>query len=117
MSLLLLLQSGGGGGGGGGGGAEVSTNDELLALIEFGQVWEPGIPLDESTPFDEADLLQLLWGYPADVDFHPFDASNVYRRRSDDATVHRARGGNPETVFRRRGDDETNVRRRVAPIR
>ena len=42
----------------------IDTNDEKLALMEWDQVWEPGLPLDEASGFDQGDRQQLLWGYP-----------------------------------------------------
>lgn len=42
----------------------IDTNDEKLALMEWDNVWEPAIPLDEAAGFDQGDKQQLLWGYP-----------------------------------------------------
>lgn len=42
----------------------ITTNDEKLAIIEYGDVWEPAIPLDETSGFDQGDKQQMLWDYP-----------------------------------------------------
>lgn len=41
----------------------IDTDTEKLALMEWGLVWEPGLPLSPGT-LDQADQQQLLWGYP-----------------------------------------------------
>lgn len=42
----------------------IDTNDEKLSLMEWDQIWEPGLPLDEASGFDQGDKQQLIWGYP-----------------------------------------------------
>lgn len=41
----------------------IDSNNEKLALMEMGQVWEPGLPISPST-IGQDDRQQLLWGYP-----------------------------------------------------
>jgi hypothetical protein len=41
----------------------IDTDTEKLAVMEWGQVWEPGLPLAPGT-LEQADQQQLLWGYP-----------------------------------------------------
>lgn len=42
----------------------ITTDDEKLAVMEFGDPWEPGLPLEEGASFDQGEQQQLLWGYP-----------------------------------------------------
>ena len=42
--------------------AIITVNDKL-ALIEYGDVFQPGIPIS-ADGLDQADNQQLLWGYP-----------------------------------------------------
>lgn len=42
----------------------IDTTDQKLALMEWCQVWEPALPIEESDPFDQGDKQQMLWGYP-----------------------------------------------------
>lgn len=46
----------------------IATINGKLAIMEFGQVWEPGLPLSPGT-LGKNDKQQLLWGYP-DVAWH-----------------------------------------------
>jgi len=39
------------------------TDTDKLAVMEWGLVWEPGLPLLPGT-IDQADQQQLLWGFP-----------------------------------------------------
>lgn len=41
----------------------VDTPTEKLAIMEWGTMWEPGLPLSPG-PFTQADQQQLLLGYP-----------------------------------------------------
>ncbi len=41
----------------------ISTVNDKLALIEYGDVFQPGIPIS-ADGLDQADNQQLLWGYP-----------------------------------------------------
>ena len=41
----------------------IDTTNEKLALIEYGDVFQPGIPIS-ADGLDQADNQQLLWGYP-----------------------------------------------------
>lgn len=41
----------------------VTTDTEKLAVMEWCQVWEPGLPLSPGT-LGTDDQQQLLWGYP-----------------------------------------------------
>lgn len=41
----------------------IDTNNEKLALMEEGNVWEPGLPLSPGT-LGQDDQQQLVWGYP-----------------------------------------------------
>lgn len=41
----------------------IDTNTEKLALMEWCQVWEPGLPLSPGA-LGTDDQQQLLWGYP-----------------------------------------------------
>ncbi len=39
------------------------TINEELALLEYGEPYQPGVPIS-SDGLDQADNQQLLWGYP-----------------------------------------------------
>ena len=41
----------------------IDTTNEKLAIMECGQVWEPGLPLSPGT-LGQDDRQQLLWGFP-----------------------------------------------------
>jgi len=41
----------------------IDTTNEKLALIEYGDVFQPGLPIS-ADGLDQADNQQLLWGYP-----------------------------------------------------
>lgn len=41
----------------------IDTTNEKLAIMEFGQVFEPGLPMAPGV-IDQADQQQFLWGYP-----------------------------------------------------
>ena len=41
----------------------IDTTNEKLALMEWGLVWEPGLPISPGT-LGQDDQQQLLWGYP-----------------------------------------------------
>lgn len=41
----------------------ITTNNEKLAIMEWCQVWEPGLPLSPGA-LGQDDKQQLLWGYP-----------------------------------------------------
>jgi hypothetical protein len=41
----------------------IDTNNKKLAVMEFGDIWEPGLPISPST-LGQDDQQQLLWGYP-----------------------------------------------------
>ena len=41
----------------------IGTTNEKLALMEWGQVWEPGLPISPGA-LGQDDKQQLLWGYP-----------------------------------------------------
>lgn len=41
----------------------IDTTNEKLAIMEFGQAWEPGLPLSPST-LGQDDKQQLLHGFP-----------------------------------------------------
>ena len=41
----------------------IDTLNEKLALIEYGEVYQPGIPVSNDG-LDQADNQQLLWEYP-----------------------------------------------------
>ena len=41
----------------------IDTTNKKLALMEWGQVGEPGLPISPGT-FGQDDKQQLLWGYP-----------------------------------------------------
>jgi len=41
----------------------IDTINEKLALIEYDEVYQPGIPISNDG-IDQADKQQLLWGYP-----------------------------------------------------
>ena len=41
----------------------IDTNNEKLAIMEMGNVWEPGLPLSPGA-FGQDDQQQLVWGYP-----------------------------------------------------
>lgn len=41
----------------------IDTDTDKLAVMELGQVWEPGLPLAPGT-LEQAAQQQLLWGYP-----------------------------------------------------
>jgi len=41
----------------------IDTTNEKLALIEYGDIFQPGIPIS-ADGLDQADNQQLLWGYP-----------------------------------------------------
>lgn len=41
----------------------IDTDNEKLALIEYGDIFQPGIPVS-ADGLDDADNQQLLWGYP-----------------------------------------------------
>lgn len=41
----------------------IDTNNEKLAIMEWCQVWEPGLPFDPVT-IDQAAQQQFLWDYP-----------------------------------------------------
>ena len=40
------------------------TIDDRLAIMEWDNVWEPAIIISESSPFDQEDKQQLIWGLP-----------------------------------------------------
>lgn len=42
----------------------IDTNDKKLAVMEMDVMLEPGLVLDETSPFDQGNKQQLLWGYP-----------------------------------------------------
>ena len=42
----------------------ITTSDDKLAIMEWDNIWEPGIPMLPNTPFDQGNKQQLLWGYP-----------------------------------------------------
>lgn len=42
----------------------IDSNDKKLSLMEWDNIWEPGIPLAATAPFTQGDKQQLLWGYP-----------------------------------------------------
>ena len=41
----------------------ISSTTEKLAVMEWCQVWEPGLPFSPGT-IGQDDQQQLLWGYP-----------------------------------------------------
>ena len=41
----------------------IDTINEKLALIEYSDIFQPGIPIS-ADGLDQADLQQLLWEYP-----------------------------------------------------
>jgi hypothetical protein len=41
----------------------ISTDTQKLAIMEYCQVWEPGLPLSPGT-LGQDDRQQLLWGFP-----------------------------------------------------
>jgi hypothetical protein len=41
----------------------IDTNNEKLALLEYDEVYQFGIPIS-ADGIDQADQQQLLWGYP-----------------------------------------------------
>ena len=41
----------------------ITTDNDKLALIEYGDIFQPGIPIS-ADGLDQADDQQLLWGYP-----------------------------------------------------
>lgn len=41
----------------------ITTVNDKLAIMEFGQVWEPGLPISPSA-FGQDDQQQLIHGYP-----------------------------------------------------
>ena len=41
----------------------IDTTNEKLALMEWCNVWEPGLPISPGA-FGQDDKQQLLWGYP-----------------------------------------------------
>ena len=41
----------------------IDTDNEKLALIEYGDIFQPGIPIS-ADGLDQADNQQLLWEYP-----------------------------------------------------
>jgi len=41
----------------------IDTINEKLALLEYDEVYQPGIPIS-ADGLDQADKQQLLWGYP-----------------------------------------------------
>ncbi len=64
----------------------IDTNDKKLAVMDWCQVWEPAIPLDEAAGFDQGDKQQMLWGYPgiswgAPPDTPEGDYIHMIRRR------------------------------------
>ena len=42
----------------------IDTINEKLAIMEFGDVWEPGLPMVATDTIDQADQQQLLLGFP-----------------------------------------------------
>jgi hypothetical protein len=42
----------------------ITTVNDKLAIMEFGQIWEPGLPISPST-LGQDDQQQLLHGYPS----------------------------------------------------
>ena len=42
----------------------IDTTNEKLALLEWGQLPEGGMPIDETAGFSQGDRQQLLFGYP-----------------------------------------------------
>ncbi len=42
----------------------IATDNGKLAIMEFGQVWEPGLPFSGIGAIDQADQQQFLWGFP-----------------------------------------------------
>ena len=42
----------------------ITTNNGKLAIIEFEDVWEPGLPMVATDTISEADQVQFLWGFP-----------------------------------------------------
>lgn len=41
----------------------IDTINKKLAIMEFGQVWEPGLPISPGA-IGQDDQQQFLWGYP-----------------------------------------------------
>lgn len=44
--------------------AAIATNNGKLAIMELGQVWEPGLPFEDLADIDQDDQQQFLWGFP-----------------------------------------------------
>ncbi len=42
----------------------IDTDNKKLAIMEWGNYWEPGLPLLPGAIFDQGEKQQLLWGYP-----------------------------------------------------
>jgi hypothetical protein len=42
----------------------IDTNNEKLAVMELGDIWEPGLPMASTDTIDQADQQQLLLGFP-----------------------------------------------------
>jgi hypothetical protein len=42
----------------------IDTDNKKLAVMEWEDYSEPGIPLGSTEPFTQAEKQQLLWGYP-----------------------------------------------------
>lgn len=41
----------------------IDTDNKKLAIMEWGIIWEPGLPLSPGT-LGQDDKQQLIWGYP-----------------------------------------------------
>ena len=44
----------------------ITTINEKLSIIEYGDVFQPGIPIS-ADGIDQADNQQLLWDYPGNL--------------------------------------------------
>jgi hypothetical protein len=42
----------------------ITTDDQKLAIMDFCNMLESGMILNETSPFSQGDKQQLLWGYP-----------------------------------------------------
>lgn len=42
----------------------LTTIDDKLAVMNWDNVWEPGIIIAETAGFDQGDKQQLIWGMP-----------------------------------------------------
>ncbi len=60
----------------------IDTNTKKLSILEWDNVWEPGIPLSPGT-FGTDDKQHLIWGYSGISWVAPVTTANFRGRRSE----------------------------------